>query len=124
MPANERMRRILLDENVPVGVRDQLPEFSLSTVAEMGWAGLSNGELVSAAERVGFDLMITGDQNIAHQIDITASVLALVVLGTTHWPTIRANPQAVRRAVQRATRGAYVVANYPRPKAPRRPPPA
>jgi hypothetical protein len=40
------MRRILLDENVPVGVRDQLPGFSVATVPEMGWAGLSNGKLL------------------------------------------------------------------------------
>ena len=114
------MRRILLDENVPLGVRDQLPDFSVTTVPDMGWAGLSNGELLAAAERAGFDVMVTGDQNIPHQNDLGGSRLAVVVLDTIHWPTIRANPQPVREAVERATRGNCAVVTFPRPKLRRR----
>jgi hypothetical protein len=100
------MPRILFDENVPVGVRDQLAGFSVATVPEMDWAGLSNGELLTAAEQAGFEVMVTGDQNIPHQNDLRGIRLAVVVLGTTHWPTIRANPQPVREAVERAAQGA------------------
>ena len=121
MPAIERMRRVLLDENMPVGIRDLLPSFSVATAPEMGWAGLSNGELLDAAERAGFDVMVTGDQNIPHQNDLGASRLAIVVLGTTHWPTIRAAPQLVRAAVERATQGNHAVVILPRPKLRRRP---
>jgi hypothetical protein len=116
------MRRILLDENMPVGVRDQLPGFSVATVPEMGWAGLSNGELLTAAEQAGFEVMVTGDQNIPHQNDLRGVRLAVVVLGTTHWPTIRANPQPVREAVERATQGSYAVVTFPRPRRRRRQP--
>lgn len=117
------MRRILLDENTPVGVRDQLPGFSVATVPEMGWAGLSNGELLAAAEQAGFEVMVTGDQNIPYQNDLGGKGIAVVVLGTTHWPTIRANPQPVREAVERATQGSYTVVAFPRPKRRRRPAP-
>lgn len=110
------MRRILLDENVPVAVRDQLPGFSVATVAEMGWAGLSNGELLTAAEQAGFDMIVTGDQNIPRQNDFSGSRLAVVVLGTTHWPTVRANPQSIRDAVVRAARGTYTAVAFPRPR--------
>ncbi len=114
------MRRILFDENVPVGVRDQLPGFSVATVPEMGWEGLSNGELLTAAERADFEVMVTGDQNIRHQNDLSGVRLAVVVPGTTHWPTIRANPQPVRETVERATQGSYVVVPFPRPRRRRR----
>jgi predicted nuclease of predicted toxin-antitoxin system len=114
------MRRILLDENVPVAVRDQLPGFSVATVAEMGWAGLSNGELLAAAGQAGFDMIVTGDQNIPRQNDLSGSRLAVVVLGTTHWPTVRANPQLICAAIDRAAPGTYTVAAYPRPRLRRR----
>ncbi len=114
------MRRILPDENMPLGVRDQLPGFAVAPVPDMGWAGLSNRELLVVAERAGFDVMVMGDQNILHQNDLGGSKLAVVVLDTTHWLTTRANPQLVREAVVRATRGSYAVVTFPRPKLRRR----
>jgi hypothetical protein len=48
--------KLLLDESVPVGVRDQLAGDCVATVPEMGWAGLSNGALLIAAEQGGFDV--------------------------------------------------------------------
>jgi hypothetical protein len=64
--------------------------------------------------------MVTEDQNIRHQNDLSGVRLAVVVLGTTHWPTIPANPQPVREAVERATQGSYVVVPLPRPRRRRR----
>jgi hypothetical protein len=46
-----------------------------------------------------------------------------VVLGTTYWPTLRANPQPVREAVERAMQGDYAFVTFPRPRLRRRPPP-
>lgn len=117
------MSRILLDENIPAGVRKQLPSHAVITVPEMGWAGLSNGALLNAAEQAGFDVMVTGDQNIPHQSSLTGRRLAVVVLTTTHWPTIRANPEAVLMAVEKAAPGTFAVATFPRPALRRRPPP-
>ncbi len=117
------MRHILLDQNAPRGLPLILPHHDVQTVYRLGWAELSNGELLRAAERDGFEVIITGDQNIEHQNDLGGSRLAVVVLGTIHWPTIRANPQPVREAVARATPGSYVVVIFPRPKLRRRPPP-
>jgi hypothetical protein len=115
------MRRILLDENVPVGVRDQLAGFSVATVSQMGWAEMSNGKLLVAAEKAGFDAIVTADQN-PHQNDLHRNRLAVIVLGTTHWPTIRANPRPMREAVERATTGSYTVVTFPNLRARRRPP--
>jgi len=118
------MRRILLDENMPVGIREQLPGFFVVTVPEMGWAGLSNGELLDAADQAGFEVMVTGDQNIEHQNSLSDRHLALVVLSTTQWPTLRANPVPVREAVERAAPGSHAIVTLPRPKLRRRPAPA
>lgn len=53
--------RILLDESLPRRLRSAFPGHEVATVAEAGWSGLSNGELLQlAAER--FDLFVTADQ--------------------------------------------------------------
>jgi hypothetical protein len=76
----------------------------------LGWGTLSNGELPRAAEREGFEVLVTCDQNIEHQNRLYGQRLALVVLSTTHWPTIHANPQPVRDAIASATPGSYAIA--------------
>ena len=35
--------RILLDENMPVGLRRLLPEHDVSHAARLGWQGVKNG---------------------------------------------------------------------------------
>jgi hypothetical protein len=55
--------KILLDESAPRLIKTSLPEFSISTVQEMGWAGLKNGELLALAEKQ-FDVFITADRQL------------------------------------------------------------
>ena len=43
---------------------------------------VENGELLKAGEAAGFDVMVTSDQNIVHQQNLTRRRLALVVLGS------------------------------------------
>jgi predicted nuclease of predicted toxin-antitoxin system len=60
--------RILLDKNVPIGLRRFLTEHQVSTFEETGWAPqLENGELLKAAESANFAILITADQNIPYQ---------------------------------------------------------
>jgi predicted nuclease of predicted toxin-antitoxin system len=61
--------RILFDNNVPVGLRQFLVKHE---VVEMNWPPqLENGELLNAAERAAFDVMVTSDQNIRYQQNLT-----------------------------------------------------
>jgi predicted nuclease of predicted toxin-antitoxin system len=60
-------KRILLDENLPHNLRLLLADYNVVTVAFMGWAGIKNGELLNAAEREGFDVLITSDKGFPHQ---------------------------------------------------------
>ena len=61
------MSRILLDQNVPVGIRQLLRQHEVRTAYQMGWADLSNGELLAAMDASGFELLISSDQNLVHQ---------------------------------------------------------
>jgi hypothetical protein len=69
--------RILFDNNVPVGVRRFLVGHEVRTVVEMNWPPqLENGDLLKAAEVEDFDVMVTSDQNILYQQNLTGRKLA------------------------------------------------
>lgn len=115
------MRRVLLDENTPEGVRRLLPGLLVATAPAMGWASLANGALLTVAEQAGFDVLVMGDQNMEHQNRLAGRGIAVVVLGTIHWPTIRAYANRVAEAVARAAPGRATAVAFPRPPHPRRP---
>src|SRR5215468_6034158 len=71
--------RVLLDECVPRALRNDIPGHEVKTVAEVGWAGVKNGELLrlAAAE---FDLLITVDRNLEYQQNFEGLSLAVIVV--------------------------------------------
>ena len=117
------MSRIILDQNCPIGIRQLLTDHEVVTALEMGWDALTNGKLLDAAEREGFHILVTSDQNLRYQQNLTGRRIALVVLGTTHWLTIKADPGGVVAACDGATAGGYVVVPFPKPPRLRRPSP-
>lgn len=64
----------------------------------MGWAGLCNGELLRAAD-AAFDALITTDQNLPQQQNLSRLRLAILVLPTTSWPRIQRHAGIVVNAV-------------------------
>ncbi len=93
---------IFFDVNVPAQLRRHLIGHKVTTAVQVGWGKLSNGILLKAAENAGFELMITGDKNLAYQQNLKGRVIALIVLGTTHRNTLEANFAPVLAAVRRA----------------------
>lgn len=71
--------RLLLDESLPRRLRTYLPDHRVSTVVEMGWGGVKNGELLQLAA-TDFDAFITADQNLRHQQNLSTLPLSVVVL--------------------------------------------
>jgi predicted nuclease of predicted toxin-antitoxin system len=72
--------RLLLDECVPKRLRRELPGHDISTVAEMGWSGKRNGDLLRLMIANGFVGFVTVDKNIEFQQNVRASGLGVVVL--------------------------------------------
>jgi hypothetical protein len=71
--------RILPDECVPRRFRRELPEHEVRTVPEMGWASFKNGALLAAASGK-FDVLVTTDQRLSYQHDVSTLAIAVVVL--------------------------------------------
>lgn len=80
--------KVLLDACVPRLLRKFLPDHTVQTAQEMGWGQLKNGALLKEAEPQ-FDAMISTDQNLKYQQRVTGRKLAILVLLTNDWPTIR-----------------------------------
>lgn len=90
----------------------------------MGWEQVGNGVLIAAAEAAGFDVMITADQNIRYQQNLTGRRISLVVRDTNHWNVIRRGIARVREAVEKAEAGSYMALAFDRPPLVRTPWPA
>ena len=91
--------KILFDANTPAPLARFLPYHEVVRADELDWQGLDNGALLNAAEQAGFDLMITCDQNLPYQQNFTGRKLAIVVLLSNHWPTLRRVAPRISTAV-------------------------
>ncbi len=90
--------RILFDQGTPVPLRRNLSAHAISTAYEMGWSSLSNGDLLAAAE-ARFDVLLTTDQNMRYQQNLTGRRLAILVLPTTNWSEIQKHTDEILKAV-------------------------
>jgi predicted nuclease of predicted toxin-antitoxin system len=102
--------RILFDQGIPVPLRQHLAGHDVITVFELGWADLTNGDLLERAER-SFHLLLTTDQNLRYQQNLERRNLAIIVLMTTSWPRIRAEVARVVETVSRIQPGKYIEVN-------------
>lgn len=87
--------KVLLDHNIPIGLAKLIQGHEIKSAASQGWAVLGNGDLIAAAEMFGFEIMITADQGIEHQQSLKNRRIALVVLSTNHWATLRAGVRRI-----------------------------
>jgi len=99
--------RILFDQGTPAPLRHALTPHTVETAYEKGWAALSNGDLLNAAENASFNLFITTDQNLRYQQNLAGRKLAILVLPTTRWPAIEKHAADVLAAVNAITAGQY-----------------
>jgi hypothetical protein len=70
--------KILFDQGTPVPLRRYLQGHDVTTAFELGWSSLSNGELLKRAEAL-FDLIITTDQKLRYQQNLSKRNLAVLV---------------------------------------------
>ena len=105
---------ILLDENMPHRLRRMLSGHEVRTTAYQGWAGLTNGALLKAADQAGFEAVITADQGIRYQQNRSNYRFALIVLSSNKEAVITASVDLIFAALDAATPGAIVVLNLDR----------
>jgi hypothetical protein len=103
--------RILFDHGTPAPLRRALTGHAVSTAYEMAWTELDNGALLKAAE-AHFDALITTDQNLSYQQNLSGRRLSILVLPTTSWPKIRIHEAQVVAAVNALRAGDVVALDF------------
>ena len=98
--------RILFDQGTPVPLREHLNSHTVATAFELGWSNLTNGELLAAAEG-SFDLLVTTDQQIRYQQNLSGRRLAILVLLTTSWPRLQSCVPQIQKAIENIRPGDY-----------------
>lgn len=99
--------KILLDQNIAKKLRSGLKPHLVMAAAQMGWAEIENGDLIRVAEEAGFEVLVTGDQNIFYQQNNKNRKIALVVLSSINWPDVRENFEAIAASVNASSAGSY-----------------
>jgi predicted nuclease of predicted toxin-antitoxin system len=100
--------KILFDQGTPVPLRSHLAGHSIDTAYERGWSNLSNGDLLDAAERDGYQLLITTDQNLRYQLNFAGRGVAIIALLLTSRPHIRLRIGDIQAAVEAIALGEYM----------------
>jgi len=71
--------RVLLDENIPHDLIPEFPGHEVLTVQGLGWAGVTNGDLLTRA-RGRIDAFLTMDRKLERQHDLSMLPFGVVVV--------------------------------------------
>jgi hypothetical protein len=99
------LRRVLFDHNLPSPLASSLKAFDIKLADEMGWAKFQNGQLLSAAEREGFDVLLSGDQTIKYEQSMAGRKIAVVSMSDNDWPIVKDYVAAIVEAVEAVNPG-------------------
>ncbi len=108
--------RILLDHCVDRRLKRLLSDYEVKTAREMSWESIKNGVLLALAA-AEFDVMLTVDQNIKHQQNLTKLPLAIVVMVATvnnRFETLASYIPEVKEVLSRLRSGEYVEVHKPK----------
>lgn len=99
--------KILFDVNMPHPLRRELPGHEVVTAQFQGWAELENGDLVAAAEKDDFDVLVTADKNLRYQQNFAGRKIAILVLPTNKLKVLRRIVPVIRAKVDAMKRGEF-----------------
>jgi predicted nuclease of predicted toxin-antitoxin system len=71
---------VLLDERIPRKLKNSLAGHDCRTAPEVGVAGRKNGEVLSVAERLGFDIFVTMDKGVEYEQNLAGRKIAIIIL--------------------------------------------
>ena len=97
--------KVLFDHGTPAPLRRHLEQHSVDRCAEKGWNLLENGELIRRAEEEGYEVIVTTDQKMRFQQNVTQAKLAFVVLMSPAWWRVLQRVEQIQEVIERAEPG-------------------
>jgi len=79
----------------------------------MGWAELSNGDLLRVAEDAGFDVFLTTDKNLPYRQNLKGRKIAIVVVAKNRWSLVKTALPQIVSPVNEAAAGTHVMVDVP-----------
>jgi hypothetical protein len=101
------VKKIILDENIPIRFRTQLAEFDVVTVQYQGWCGILNGDLLKLIDGE-FDILITGDKNLRYQQNNADRRVAIIEVPSTRPRVLLLVRDELVLAIRSISAGGYV----------------
>jgi predicted nuclease of predicted toxin-antitoxin system len=105
--------RVLFDQGTPIALADFLKGHSVRTAKQEGWDALSNGDLLSVAEAAGFHVLVTTDNGVVFQQNLTTRKIAIVVLTRNRWRMVQRMIRKIVAAVNDAKPGSFTEVEIP-----------
>jgi hypothetical protein len=105
--------RILFDHSTPAPLAPYLSGHIVTKAKDRGWDKLANGDLLAEAEKAGFEVLLTADNNMRYQQNLTDRKIALVVLSTPQWPRVQLHVDKITTALNSITPGSYAEVEIP-----------
>lgn len=99
--------RVLFDQGTPVPLRDFLIGHQVVTAFEVGWAEISNGDLLENADKE-FDVLVTTDKQLQYQQNLVGRRIAILVLPHASWIKLQTRAEKIAAAVAMMQPGGYV----------------
>ena len=98
--------RIPLDNCVPRQLRTSFSEHQVDTAGYRGWERVANGALLALAEPE-YDILITSDQNLRYQQNLSSRRISLTILPTNNIRVVLSLVREIRQAIAEAKPGSW-----------------
>ncbi len=95
---------MLVDECLPEELVEWLAKLDVTTVQQIGWAGVKNGELLRRAED-RFGVFLTADKNLRYQQNLKGRRLAILGLPSNRLKVLRGIVTNIEGAIARIIPG-------------------
>ena len=105
--------RILFDHGTPAPLIPFPEGHTVTKAKDEGWETPANGELLKAAEKAGFEVLLTTDKNMVSQQNLKGRTIAIVVLGNSQWRIVQRYVRKITTSVSAATPGSYSEVDIP-----------
>jgi hypothetical protein len=105
--------RILFDHGTPAPLIPFLTGHTVTKAKDAGWDRLVNGELLKAAEKAGFEILITTDKNMVTPQNLKGRAIAIIVLGNSQWRIVQRHVRKIASTVNAAQPGSYAKIDIP-----------
>ena len=108
LPAGHHVRSVYLDNGILSAAKKGALLIDSSTI------DIDSARAVhAAAEKAGFEVFVTADQNLSYQQNLAARKISIVVLGQSPWWLVRQYLDSIVAAVNEATPGSYAEVDIP-----------